>query len=75
MVLVKFEVPPRFDPAKADERIFYFAVYDWYIRGRCYCHGQSGECNAEVRGIFFMLPLMNKIIYSHLAVLCRFPAN
>ncbi|XP_028407647.1 laminin subunit alpha-like [Dendronephthya gigantea] len=47
MVLVKFEVPPGFDPTKADERIFYFAVQDWYIRGRCYCHGQSGECNAE----------------------------
>ena len=47
MVLVKFETPPNFDAARADERNFYFAVKDWYIRGSCYCHGQSAQCNAE----------------------------
>jgi hypothetical protein len=48
MVLVMFEAPPGFDPAVADERNFYFAVKDWYIRGSCYCNGQSAECNTEV---------------------------
>jgi hypothetical protein len=48
MVLVMFEAPPGFDPAVADERNFYFAVKDWYIRGSCYCNGQSAECNREV---------------------------
>ena len=48
MVLVKFETPPGFDRAVADERNFYFAVKDWYIRGSCYCHGQSAQCNTEV---------------------------
>ncbi|CAB4020635.1 Hypothetical predicted protein [Paramuricea clavata] len=47
MVLVMFEAPPGFDPAVADERNFYFAVKDWYIRGSCYCNGQSAECNTE----------------------------
>ncbi len=45
MVLVKFNVTTRF---VADERSFYFAVKDWYIRGSCYCHGQSAECNTKV---------------------------
>lgn len=51
MHLVKFQVPPGFNPSAADERNFYFAVEDWYIRGSCYCYGQSAECNTEVIGI------------------------
>ena len=48
MVLVKFETPPGFVAKNADERNFYFAVKDWYIRGSCYCHGQSAQCNTQV---------------------------
>ena len=48
MVLAKFETPPGFKDSVADERNFYFAVNDWYIRGSCYCHGQSAKCNTEV---------------------------
>ena len=48
MVLVKFEAPPDFDPTVADKRNFYFAVKDWYVRGSCYCNGQSAECDKAV---------------------------